>query len=121
QLVEDTGDVFGRNHAKRGALAFETMERVPILLPTTSFSGERGQIDARLFAELDERQSHVGVAMQMLARDFIEHGDTAEVITSFEKQTRECVDAPRRPHGVAERRPRATLYAVHHERGLLVV
>ena len=113
--------MFGRNHPKRPTFPLQTMERVSILLAAASLNCERGQVHARLFTQLDERQPHVRVAMQMLARDFVEHRDTAEVIAPFEKEPHQAADAFWRADRVAQRRPCATLHGVHDERGLLFV
>src|SRR5262245_38641424 len=97
------------------------MESVAEFLAAVSFNRESGQTDSRLFTQLDEGQSHICVPVQVLARDLIENGDAAEVITPFKKQAHERADAIRRSHRIAECCPRSALDAIHDERRLFFV
>ena len=86
-----------------------------------AFERECRQIDFRLLAELDERQSEVGVAMQMRSGHFVEDRDAAEIGAALEKQAHQVGEPLLRPDGIAQGGPCAPLDGVHHEGGACVV
>ena len=76
---------------------------------------KRPDVHPRLFPELHEGQAKIGVAVQALFANLVEHRNAAEVVATLEEESNE----PRKPVGrsdrIPERDPRPPLDAVHHE------
>ena len=89
--------------------------------PASSFERKRTEVDAGSLAELDEGQPDVGVPMEMLRRDFVEHRIAREVVASFEEFPDEAGHRVRGTHRIAQGDPAAPVHAVHDKAGPVVV
>ena len=78
---------------------------------------EAAQRDARLLAELDEREAEVGVVVQRVLPDLVEDGTSRVVVAALQEAPDEVAPNRLRPHRIAERDPRAPPHAVHEEAG----
>ena len=93
----------GAEHPERRAVVLEPPHRLAVAAcARAAFERELRQVDRGLFAELDERQPEVGVVVQLLLPDLVEHGHAAEVVAAFEEQANQARAA--HPAGRPDRR-----------------
>src|SRR4030095_5098643 len=115
QLARGLCGLRGLNDAERTAIALEPPYRLPVTGAMAPFEREPLEIHARLFSQLDERETKVRVSVQVPGPDLVEHGHAIEVVAPLEELSDERGLALAGANRIAERDPCVSLYAVHQE------
>ena len=85
ELRHQCRDVRGRDDAKRAAVLLEPSNRLPVPRGGAALHRERREVYFRVFAEFDEGEPEVRIAVKMRGADLVEDRHAAEVVASFEE------------------------------------
>src|SRR5262249_31488119 len=110
----------GKN-SKRASVLLEAFGNLSKPRTPRSREGECGEIDPRLFSDLDCRETEVGVVMQIARAHFVEHRRPTEVVTALDEETYQLGHTVWIPDRISQRHPRPSLNRVHDERVATVV
>src|SRR4030095_13993524 len=121
KLRQQGGNFVGWDDAKACALLLWPPQRLPEARRLAALPREGRQIDARFLAQLHERQTEIGVVVQMLASHFVEGRRAAIVGAALEKSANQQRNAIWRANRITHDGPGPPLDAVHHKAALRLV